>query len=466
MKVYTKELVVPESDVELAGLRGLQQYWTHTLQQKLPKDSRPIRFVVTQTRAGAYRCELDIMIAEKGDMPLPTRESIFDFRKRTYEDTGKFTAVLLIPTGIGAEIGGHCGDGNAVARLVAGACDTLITHPNVVNASDLNEMRDNTLYVEGGVITRMLSGHVGLQPVRSNRMLMLMDKHDVRMFNDEVVNAVSSARITLGLDCDVREMAEPIESISLYTASGRATGEIHALERLFREIQSYRNEYDAIALSTFIKVPEYYHAKYFSTKDMVNPWGGIEAMITHSVGEVFDMPCAHSPMMPSTDVLDMKVGIVDPRKAPETSSTTYLHCILKGLHRSPRIVSPAGGIALEQVSCLIIPDGCIGLPTLACLENDIPVIAVRENKNRMRNNLQNLPFKPGKLFIVDNYLEAIGVMTAIKAGVTPSTVRRPLARTKILSTKAPAARVAVELPQKRLQYANGALRKPMSRSVR
>mgnify|MGYP001573840349 FL=1 len=466
MKVYTEELVVSERDMNLAGLSGPRDYWTHTLGQKLPKHSRPIRFVITQTRAGAYRCELDIMVPEKGDDPLPAREGIFDYRKRTHEDTGKFTAVLLIPTGIGAEIGGDCGDGNAVARLVAGACDTLITHPNVVNASDLNEMKENTLYVEGSIITRLLSGHVGIQPVRSNRVLMLMDKHDEKFFNDEVVNAVSSARITLGLDCDVREMAEPVESISRYTASGRATGEIHALERLFDEIQLYRDSYDAIALSTFIKVPAHFHAKYFSTKNMVNPWGGIEAMLTHSVTEMFDMPCAHSPMMTSSDVLNLMVGIVDPRKAPETSSTTYLHCILKGLQRSPRIVSPAGGIALEQVSCVIIPDGCIGLPTLACLENDIPLIAVRENKNRMRNNLQKLPFKPGKLFIVDNYLEAIGIMTAIKAGVTPSTVRRPLARTKILSTKAPAARVAVELSEKRPHYGNGSLRKPMSRSAR
>lgn len=432
MRVYTEELNISGRDVELTGLSGLQRYWTRTLKRQLPDRSRPLRFVVTQTRAGMYRCELDVMVPEKGDDPLPARESIFDFRKRTHEDTEKFTAVLLIPTGIGAEIGGHCGDGNTVARLVAGACDVLITHPNVVNASDLNEMRENTLYVEGSIITRMLSGHVGLQPVRSNRVLMLMDKHDEKFFNDEVVNAVSSARVTLGIDCDVREMAEPVESISRYTSSGRATGEIRALERLFCAIQPYQNIYDAIALSTFIKVPEHFHAKYFSSKDMVNPWGGIEAMLTHSIGEMFNVPCAHSPMMTSSAVLNLTLGIVDPRKAPETSSTTYLHCILKGLQRSPRIVSPAGGIALEQVSCVIIPDGCIGLPTLACLENDIPLIAVRENKNRMRNNLQKLPFKPGKLFIVDNYLEAVGIMTALKAGVTPSSVRRPISRTKIL----------------------------------
>ena len=45
---------------------------------------------------------------------------------------------------------------------------------------------------------------------------------------------------------------------------------------------------------------------------------------------------------------------------------------------------------------LVIPDGCVGLPRLAALEQGIPVIAVRENSNRMRNELGKLPFGPGK----------------------------------------------------------------------
>jgi hypothetical protein len=73
------------------------------------------------------------------------------------------------------------------------------------------------------------------------------------------------------------------------------------------------------------------------------------------------------------------------------------------------------------------------LPTLAALEQGQPVIAVRENRNRMKNDLEKLPFGSGKLFIVDNYLEAAGMMTALKAGVAPSSVRRPLAETQVMS---------------------------------
>ena len=119
----------------------------------------------------------------------------------------------------------------------------------------------------------------------------------------------------------------------------------------------------------------------------------------------------------------------------------FLHCILKGLHRSPRLIADRmafahpGVLTAADVSCLVIPDGCVGLPTLAALEQGIPVIAVRENRNLMKNNLEVLPFVPGKLFIVDNYLEAVGVMTALKAGVAVASVRRPLAETKVESAQ-------------------------------
>ncbi len=432
MKVYTQELFIAKKELDLKGLDSIKECYNLYIRRKLPEQHRVIRFVITKTDKDGYHSELDVMIPDKKEEAalFPKGGGIFDFRKRTHENTGGFNAVLLIPTGIGAEIGGHCGDGNAVARLIASACDTLITHPNVVNASDINEMTDNTLYVEGSILTRLLNGQIGLQSVKSNRLLMLMDKHDERLFNDEVINAVSSARVTLGLDCDVHEMKNIIESVSRYSKSGRAVGEINSLEKIFQVVEKHKNDYDAVALSTFIRVPEHFHKEYFNGNDeMVNPWGGIEAMLTHGIAEIFNIPCAHSPMMTSKEVMKLELGVVDPRKAPETSSVTYLHCILKGLHRAPRIVPFDKGLTLEDISCLIIPDGCIGLPVLACLENNIPVIAVKENTNNMKNNLKNLPFKKGKLFTADNYLEAVGIMHSLKAGVSPESVRRPIKHT-------------------------------------
>jgi len=48
-----------------------------------------------------------------------------------------YTAVLIIPTGIGAAIGGYAGDGIPVAKAIAQVCDRLITHPNFLNGAQL-----------------------------------------------------------------------------------------------------------------------------------------------------------------------------------------------------------------------------------------------------------------------------------------------------------------------------------------
>ena len=84
--------------------------------------------------------------------------------------------VMIVPTGIGCEIGGHCGDGNAPARLLGACCETLVLHPNVVNASDINEMPPNALYVEGNHLDRFLQGKLFLQKVKSNKVLVVVNK--------------------------------------------------------------------------------------------------------------------------------------------------------------------------------------------------------------------------------------------------------------------------------------------------
>ena len=88
--------------------------------------------------------------------------SVFDFRRRTCERTNAFNAVMLIPTGVDCAIGGHAGDATPAARLLASLCDNLVLHPNVVNASDVNEQTENCLYVEGSLICRLMMGTVGL----------------------------------------------------------------------------------------------------------------------------------------------------------------------------------------------------------------------------------------------------------------------------------------------------------------
>ncbi|MCS6814417.1 MAG: DUF3326 domain-containing protein, partial [Cyanobacteria bacterium] len=48
-----------------------------------------------------------------------------------------YTVVLIVPTGIGATIGGYAGDALPVARGMAQVADCLITHPNVLNGAQM-----------------------------------------------------------------------------------------------------------------------------------------------------------------------------------------------------------------------------------------------------------------------------------------------------------------------------------------
>ncbi len=434
-------MLLIEQDVVIPAWKGsgsLIRYFEQAISEHIPRHEVPVRFVVTESNTDKYHCELSV-IAGINNTVVPRPTSIFEFVPREIENSDKFNAVMIVPTGIGAEIGGHAGDAGPTARLLAAACDTLITHPNVVNASDINELPENGLYVEGSVLAQLLMGTVGLQKVRANRVMLVIDKHKEKQISDFAINAASAARAALGLDLPlVIEMDPPIRMQAAYSTSGCAVGQVEGLERLCDVLRRHKGMYDAVALATVIDVPKEFHMKYFrSHGEMLNPWGGVEAMLTHAISILFGVPSAHSPMMESMDVLNLNVGVVGPRMSAEAVSTCFLHSVLKGLHRSPRIINDKmifthpGVLTAADVSCLVIPDGCVGLPTLAALEQGIPVIAVRENRNRMRNELGKLPFGPGKLFIAENYPEAVGIMTALKAGVALSSVRRPLAETKI-----------------------------------
>jgi hypothetical protein len=402
----------------------------------------PVRFAITGMDETHYQCEFGVLDG-LSDPAVEEPDSIFRFVRRKIERTDAFNAVFLVPTGIGAEIGGHAGDATPAARVLAAACDRLITHPNVVNASDLNEMPENALYVEGSALTRLMMGTAALQPVRSNRVLVVMDDHEIEMFANDTINAVSAARATYGFDCPkIVKLDPPLRMSAEFMKSGRAAGEITGLERVLAVLDENSGAFDAVAIASVIDLDDETHEEYFQRDgDMINPWGGVEAMLTHAISMLYDIPAAHSPMLESHEVANFDLGLVEPRLAAEAVSLTFVQCMLKGLHRSPRIITDVdamrepGILSAADVSCLVMPDNCVGLPTLAALEQGIPVIVIRENENLMQNDLRALPWAANQLHIVENYWEAVGVMTALKSGITPASLRRPLAATQIEKRK-------------------------------
>ena len=320
--------------------------------------------------------------------------------------------VFIIPTGIGCAIGGHAGDATPAAKMIASMCDKIILHPNVVNASDINEMPSNALYVEGSMLDRFLEGSIGLQEVRRNRVLVAVSSPLL----PEMENAINAARATIGMDTRIIGLKTPLKMTG-WVKDGVATGCADGVEELIAEV--YGRDFDALAIASPIDVSPKESLKYFRGEQPVNPWGGIEAIVSRQISEALNKPVAHAPIESSSTKDNFELfgllynEVVHPRKAAEVCSNCYIHCILKGLHQAPRI---GHDITRKDVDALITPTGCIGRAHNACLNNEIPVIAVEENTTAYN-------FRDSQIRYVKNYLEAAGYLSCIKAGVYPSSVR-------------------------------------------
>lgn len=388
-----------------------------------------VRFAVTDNTGGINNFESSLLLdrwPEKYTFPSLSGFKPRDLRMRP--PGNDFNVVMIIPTGIGCEIGGHAGDANPVAMLLAQTCDNLILHPNVVNASDLNEMPSNSMYVEGSTIDRLLNGTIGLAPVRANRILVVIDQHEDPELVDKTINMVNAAQAHWGMNlAGITILNHPrLVMKTSYAESGRAVGEVENVEHLFQAMKNLEGVYDAVAISSVIQTPPNTTQNYYMAQgDIVNPWGGVESMLTHAVSLAFDVPVAHAPMLEKNEVL--VTGQVDPRMAAEDVSITFLHSVLKGLHRSPRIVPihkletiHPQVLTAENVDAIVIPNGCLGLSVLAAKKQGIPVIAVRENTNLMKNDLTLLDWKPGMFYQVNTYMEAAGLLLTLKAGIDPA----------------------------------------------
>lgn len=324
---------------------------------------------------------------------------------------------FIIPTGIGCRIGGHAGDATPAAKLLGQTCDKLILHPNVVNASDINEMPSNALYVEGSILDRFLEGHVDLQEVKSNKVLVAVPSP----VNIETINAINAARATIGMDIEIVEMKTPLV-MEGWVENGMATGRVTGVLELILQVSG--KKFDALAIASPIKVHYGVALEYFqNTGPCVNPWGGIEAQVSKKIATALNKPVAHAPVeskatKENSDLFNILYEkVVDKRKAAEVCSNCYIHCVLKGLHRAPRIKNLfVSGINRSTISCLVSPVGCVGRPHKACFEAGIPVIGVKENKTALDEY-------DTQIIYVENYLEAAGVVNCLMAGVLPNAVR-------------------------------------------
>jgi hypothetical protein len=158
----------------------------------------------------------------------------------------------------------------------------------------------------------------------------------------------------------------------------------------------------------------------------VDPIGGIEGILSHLVVSELGIPCAHAPVFSWEKALPVTDEILDPRAAAEFIAPTFLPCVLTGLHRAPQMhpiaTAKPTDLTIEQLAALVVPVNALGgIPVLAALQHNIPVIAVEDNQTILRMDFDCFEAMPPKrrnlIRQVRSYEEAAGVLQAMRLGL-------------------------------------------------
>ncbi|MFH1224947.1 MAG: DUF3326 domain-containing protein [Candidatus Diapherotrites archaeon] len=324
----------------------------------------------------------------------------------------RFVAVHVVPTGVRASVGGYVGDATPATNKMAEVCDRMIVHPNVVNGVMLNCARENVLYAEGYALDRFFLGEIALREVRRNKIGVVLDKVDKKHYNFGVnqVNAVISNK---GIDVvGIGETSEKVKDSVFRSEAGAFIGQIGNPEVLFSATQKLlRKGAEVICLSVKINVSHKLMKEYFRGK-IPNPYGGLEAIISHAVSRKFGIPCAHAPLQLYSNKIH-EFGIVDKRGAAEAVTTAYLGCVLQGLDRTPKLVpmkeAKWNDFKVTEIDALVCPYNALGgVPMLACERMGIPIIAVKENSTILGVTKEKLGLK--NVVKVKKYDDAVKVL--------------------------------------------------------
>ncbi len=406
--------------------------------KQLGEHAYPVRFSIVEANRNLLRAEVTAARFRKGE---PYAEALSDIalqhpQRKTYQTT-TFAVVQIIPTGIRCEFGGYAGDATPATNLLAAAADVVVTHPNAVNASDINELAPNVLYVEGHSLDTFLLGRLGLRKTSGNRIGTFIDPTG-RDYLDEVFHVLNAAKAVAGISCDAVVMLdEPIGVRIEWTSSGCASGTVEApdvvLDGVERLLAAGCNAVGGVSVIHGVTREM---SERHMRGEIPNPSGAIEAVLTHLISKIFRVPCAHAPLPYYQQVKDRTTA--NPRASAEFISTPHYFSVLKGLARAPQLVSindldgaPHDCWTVNSLGAIVVPATALGgVPALAAEFHGIPLIAVRENSTILSMTAESLGMKD--VIEVESYLEAAGVVLALRSGISLESLRRPLVRAELM----------------------------------
>ncbi|EFA70047.1 hypothetical protein CEP10_14505 [Cylindrospermopsis raciborskii S07] len=431
-KIYTKDFKI--------NCVPKRRTWQNIAQEimKLPLPGIPIRVILTSAQDDTLSFECSFIAIEK----KLTWPSLLEINVRKRVSNRPFVAVSIVPTGVRAEIGGFAGDATPSTNLLAAACDYVVTNPNAVTASDVYFAKDNVLYLEGNLICQLLLGNIGIVPEKRTNIAAIIEKPTDERFLNNVLNALNGLRAVGGINIDpVIVTGGAIETKCTYSQYGNASGEFKGIEELIKALDVIENSSArAVALVSTLLVDDRVRQAYYKGESIPNPWGGAEAILTHTITNFYPFTAAHAPLLLELEHTGFG-KLVDPRDGAELISSAYVCSPLSGLTNSPRPVSfdtpIAPGetrISVENISALVMPETTIGnIPFFAGLDQGVPIILVKDNitQYKITPELLQIPETENrKIYRVRSYMEAAGLLLALRNGILPESTTRPIPQLK------------------------------------
>ncbi|MEU9102564.1 DUF3326 domain-containing protein [Streptomyces sp. NPDC048361] len=272
---------------------------------------------------------------------------------------------------------------------------------------------------------------VNLHRPRGNRVGLIIETADAEAL-EHVWNVTNAVRAVHGIDivdCVVTE--RPIGTRCVRNESGAYVGRIDAPGVLLDAARTLiARGANAIAVTTNVQdLTSQHYSEHFSGSH-ANPVGGAEAIVSHLIVRTLAVPAAHAPMINFKD-LALPNAVVDARSAGELVSISGLAGVLIGLSAAPQISTEQHGVRLtdevsfDDVVAVIAPAGALGgVPVLEALRQHVPVIAVRGNTSILNVTANALGLQG--VTEVANYAEAAGLVLALRCGISPETITRPL----------------------------------------
>lgn len=329
----------------------------------------------------------------------------------------KFIVVNLIPTGIKCEIGGFIGDATQITNLLARECDFLITNPNAVNAGAFNFMEKNVLYVEGFAIDRLFFNEIGLTLNENNKIGVIIENINDKVALKVVLKTIEAFSTICGIKVAGIKFIKPLNK-KIKLIFNQFLEELSNIEILLRAADDLiKKGAEALAITTYIPCKKKYILAYQKGK-MPNPYGQIEAMISHAIIKQFKIPAAHAPILKKSEInyFLFKSFNSDARSSFENISSAYLGSVLQGLRNAPRYEDvKKAEITIKDINLLIVPNNCLGSPAVAgAVYHNIPIMEVKENENIFSSFSSNIKTKIPNLISVDTYQEALEIIKKLR----------------------------------------------------